>query len=376
MSPPGLDITALSATELEVRLSGTWSQTAKLPPPPAFQPYLSQHQEIRRLVLDTGQLESWDSRLPGYLIPLLDECRARAITVDDSRLPEGLKALLQLALTVPERSGARQSGQKPGWQTQLGHRVLEGWNDLKSLVEFIGATSLALLALLQGQARFRRIDVLIALQAAGPGALAIVTLISLLVGLILAFVGAVQLSLFGAQIYIADLVGLGMSREMGALMTAVIMAGRTGAAYAAQLGTMNVNSEIDALRTLGIAPVEFLVLPRLIALIVMMPLLGIYAVFVGILGGWLVATAVFDISLVQFFNGVIRAVDLYDYGIGFTKCLSFAVLIALAGCMRGMQCGQSAEGVGNATTRAVVDSIVYIVLADSIITLICNQLGI
>ncbi|MBM3202815.1 ABC transporter permease, partial [Candidatus Woesearchaeota archaeon] len=224
--------------------------------------------------------------------------------------------------------------------------------------------------------RFRRIDFMIALEAAGPGAFPIVTLISLLVGLILAFVGAVQLSLFGAQVYIADLVGLGMAREMGALMTAIIMAGRTGAAYAAQLGTMNVNSEIDSLRTWGLSPIEFLVLPRLLALILMMPLLGIYAVFMGVLGGWLVAVSVFDISLVQFFSGVVRAVDLYDYGIGIVKCLSFALLVALAGCRRGMSCGQSAQAVGEATTRAVVDSIVYIVLADSVITLICNRLGI
>ena len=376
MTAPCLDYSDAGAGELEVRISGTWNQTVDLPAREPLLDRLQSGQPVRSLILTASELEAWDSRLPTYLLGLIRHCRSRAIEPDCSRLPDGLKRLLQLAEAVPERSGARRSPDPGKPLIRLGQQVQAGWRDLEGLVRFTGEISLACGALVTGAARFRRIDFLIALEAAGPGAFPIVTLISLLVGLILAFVGAVQLALFGAQIYIADLVGLGMAREMGALMTAIIMAGRTGAAYAAQLGTMNVNSEIDALRTLGIAPVEFLVLPRLLALIVMMPLLGIYAVFVGMLGGWLVAASIFDISLVQFFNGVVRAVDLYDYGIGMVKCLSFAGLIALAGCMRGMQCGQSARAVGDATTRAVVDSIIYIVLADSVITLICNRLGI
>jgi phospholipid/cholesterol/gamma-HCH transport system permease protein len=214
------------------------------------------------------------------------------------------------------------------------------------------------------------------IQEAGPGALAIVTLISLLVGLILAFVGAVQLAMFGAQIFIADLVGLGTVREMGALMTAVIMSGRTGAAYAAQLGTMNVNSEIDALKTMGISPMEFLVMPRMLALILMLPLLCLYADLMGIVGGAMVTISAFDVSLIQYVNETRKSVHLPDFGIGLFKSLVFAVLIATAGCMRGMQCGRSASAVGDAATAAVVNSIVYIVVADSIITLICNRLGI
>lgn len=376
MNPPTISCQHSGSGDLEVRLSGSWNQSSQLPTYEPILKALTEEPALRHIILSTTALEAWDSRLPSYLLQIINRCQAQSIEPDCSQLPEGLQGLLRLAQAVPERTGARRLNRKPPFLEQLGRQVLSGVTDLKSLVYFTGETTLSLYALFMGKARFRRIDLMIALEAAGPQALAIVTLISLLVGLILAFVGAVQLSLFGAQIYIADLVGLGMSREMAALMTAIIIAGRTGAAYAAQLGTMNVNSEIDALRTLGISPMEFLVLPRLLALIVMMPLLGIYAVFVGILGGWLAATTVFDISLIQFFNGVVRAVDLYDYGIGLVKCLSFAVLIALAGCMRGMMCGQSAQAVGNATTRAVVDSIVYIVLADSVITLICNRLGI
>lgn len=376
MTPPVLNHHLGPGGELEIRFSGSWNQSVDLPDTQFIFDQIQSGLTVNTVVLTAESLREWDSRLPTYVLQIIRHCRKISVEPDCTRLPDGLRQLLILAEAVPERSGARRSGSKERVLEQIGRQALTAWKDLGALVRFSGEISQALLAFSVNRARFRRIDWMIALEAAGPGAFPIVTLISLLVGLILAFVGAAQLAMFGAQIYIADLVGLGMAREMGALMTAIIMAGRTGAAYAAQLGTMNVNSEIDSLRTLGIAPVEFLVLPRLLALIVMMPLLGVYAVFVGIVGGWLVASAVFDISLVQFYGGILRAVDLYDYGIGMVKCLSFAVLIALAGCMRGMQCGQSAQAVGEATTRAVVDSIIYIVLADSIITLICNRLGI
>jgi len=197
-----------------------------------------------------------------------------------------------------------------------------------------------------------------------------------LVGLILAFVGAVQLSLFGAELYIADLVALGMTREMGALMTAIIMSGRSGAAFAAQIGTMNVNMEVSALKVMGFSPVDFLVLPRLIALILVMPFLGLYSDLLGIAGGAMVGVAFFDIPLSQFLTRTSEAVDLTDFFIGLVKCSLFGVLIALSGCMRGVQCGRTASAVGDAATSAVVTSIVLIVVADSIVTLICNRLNI
>jgi phospholipid/cholesterol/gamma-HCH transport system permease protein len=197
-----------------------------------------------------------------------------------------------------------------------------------------------------------------------------------LVGLILAFVGAVELSLFGAQIYIANLVCLGMTREMGGLMTAVIMAGRTGAAYAAQLGTMQLNNEIDALKTMNLEPVSFLVLPRLLALILIMPLLCLYADLMGIIGGGLVTVNLFEVSVTEYLDRTLHAVHLKDFLVGFIKSSVFGVLIALSGCMRGIQCGRSASAVGDAATSAVVTSIVSIVIADSIMTIICNRLGI
>jgi phospholipid/cholesterol/gamma-HCH transport system permease protein len=244
------------------------------------------------------------------------------------------------------------------------------------MVGFLGEAVLTLGRLLIGKARFRRADLMLFLQECGAQALGIVTLISFLIGLILAFMGAVQLRQFGAEIYTADLVGLGMTREMGAVMTGVIIAGRTGAAFAAQLGTMQVNEEIDALVTMGIPPMEFLVLPRMLALMVMMPLLCIYADMVGILAGVLVATGMLDLSLVEYVNETRYAVDLVDCALGVGKSAVFGALVALAGCLRGMQCGRSAAAVGAAATSAVVTGIVWIIASDGLFAVLTERLGI
>jgi phospholipid/cholesterol/gamma-HCH transport system permease protein len=371
-----ISIERIDEASLAIRLAGNWIQGAKIRPIERVQAELAASRPLSRIVLQAGDLDTWDSRLPTYLLKILDDCLTHRIEVDVSGLPEGLQALLRLARAVPERAGARRAAQKTPALAKIGKAVLNGLVDAKGLLTFIGETVLAGYAMMRGKARFRAIDLWICIQDAGPGALAIVTLISLLVGLILAFVGAVQLAMFGAQIFIADLVGLGTVREMGALMTAVIMSGRTGAAYAAQLGTMNVNSEIDALKTMGISPMEFLVMPRMLALILMLPLLCLYADLMGILGGAAVTVSAFDVSLIQYYNETRKAVHLPDFAIGLFKSLVFAVLIATAGCMRGIQCGRSASAVGDAATAAVVNSIVYIVVADSVITLICNRLGI
>jgi phospholipid/cholesterol/gamma-HCH transport system permease protein len=214
------------------------------------------------------------------------------------------------------------------------------------------------------------------LEECGAQALPIVSLISVLVGLILAFVGAIELKMFGAQIFVADVVGIGMVRIMGAIMTGVIMAGRTGAAFAAQIGTMQVNEEIDALQTLGISPVEFLVLPRMLALIVMMPLLCLYADLMGILGGIVVGMGMLDLSLTEYLNRTRESVTMAHLWIGLFHSGVFGVLVAMAGCLRGMQCGRSASAVGEATTSAVVTSIVAIVVATAVITFACQLLGI
>jgi phospholipid/cholesterol/gamma-HCH transport system permease protein len=244
------------------------------------------------------------------------------------------------------------------------------------MLSFIGDVTIAFIRLLQGKAQYRRSDLWLTVESCGGQALSIVTLISFLVGLILAFIGAIQLKLFGAEIYVANLVGIAMVRLMASIMTGIVMAGRTGGAFAAQLGTMQVNQEIDALKTLGISPMEFLVLPRMLALALMMPLLSLYANVVGILGGMLVGVGMLDLNFVQYYHQTAGAVRMWDLWIGLFCSAVFGVIVALAGCMRGMECGRSASAVGDAATSAVVTAIVGIIVATALITIVCNVLGI
>jgi phospholipid/cholesterol/gamma-HCH transport system permease protein len=364
------------APQFEVVIEGDWLLDSDIPDIELVLVQLAEGEKFKQLVFSTESLGRWDSLLMTELIKLIAYSEEKGISVDIKTLPSGIQGLLSLFSAVPERAGVRrQSIQVPRMEI-IGNSGLLLQRDINALIVFIGNLTLSITAFFRGNAHFRWVDLWRNIQDCGPSALPIITLISLLVGLILAFVGSVQLSLFGAQLYIADLVGLGMSREMGGLMTAVIMSGRTGAAYAAQLGTMQVNNEIDALETMGFDPMEFLVLPRVLALIFVMPLLCLYADLMGIIGGALVTVNFFEVSLVEYMNRTINAIHMLDLTVGVFKCAVFGVLIALSGCMRGMQCGRSASDVGDATTSAVVTGIVFIVIADSLMTIICNRLGI
>jgi phospholipid/cholesterol/gamma-HCH transport system permease protein len=291
-------------------------------------------------------------------------------------LPEGARRLLAMAAAIPERAGARKAAARAPFLEQVGAAAIAFVTSAQEMLAFIGAAFVAFLRLLAGKAQFRWSDLILVIQQSGAEALPIVSLISLLLGLILAFVGAVQLRIFGAQIYVASLVGIAMVRVMGAVMTGIIMAGRTGASFAAELGTMQVNEEIDALETLGISPMEFLVLPRMLALVIMMPLLCLYADFVGMLGGLIVGVVMLDLNALQYYNMTVDSVALKNLWVGLVHSAVFGVLIALAGCMRGMQCGRSASAVGESTTSAVVTGIVSIVVATAIITVLCDLLGV
>ena len=361
---------------IELALAGDWVLDADAP---SLGPLLAQmlkDSTVKRLVFSTQALGHWDSLLMTDLIRVIDHGAHHGIEVDTTTLPEGIQGLLSLVYAVPERLDAKRHDTKRRWLEVIGQGAINAAHEARSLLIFVGETVLSVGALVRGKARFRNVDLWINIQDCGPSAVPIVTLISFLIGLILAFVGALQLALFGAQIYIADMVGLGMTREMGGFMAAIIMSGRTGAAFAAQLGTMQVNSEIDALKTMGFKPMEFLVLPRMLALILIMPMLCLYADLMGIIGGSLVTVGFFDVSFLEYFERTSGAIHLKDLMVGVTKCSVFGVLIALSGCMRGMQCGRSASAVGKAATSAVVTCIVFIVIADSTMTLICNRLGI
>lgn len=230
--------------------------------------------------------------------------------------------------------------------------------------------------MVRGRATWQRSDLLIAMQEAGAESLPIVSLICFLIGMIFAFVGVRQLEPFGAGVYVADLVAVAMVREMAPIMTAIIMAGRTGAAYAAGLGTMKVNEEIDALSSMGVDPVEFLVLPRLVALIVMLPLLSLYGSLLGILGGTVVSLLMMDVGLLQYLTETGDSMQLSSLLGGFFKAFVYGSLVAIAGCQQGMACGSSAMAVGEATTRAVVMGIVLIIVSAAILTVIYITLDI
>ena len=320
-------------------------------------------------------VDAWDSSLLALLRRMQRLASEQQISLNLQGLPEGVERLLEMAAS-PSTQAQAAAPPEYGWVARVGLSAQAVAGAISNTSIFIGEVVQALGRLLAGQARMRLSDFWMAFQQCGPGALPIVALIAILIGLILAFVGAVQLEAFGAQLYIANMVAIGMTREMGALMTAVIMAGRTGAAYAAELGSMQAKEEIDALKTFGFPPLEFLVLPRLLALLVSMPILTVFADILGIFGGFVIGSGLFDISAQQYINQSLEMLTLTDFLIGLFKSLVFAVLIGLIGCYYGLSCGRNAQAVGQATTNAVVSIIVALVVSDAVITLICTQLGI
>jgi phospholipid/cholesterol/gamma-HCH transport system permease protein len=277
---------------------------------------------------------------------------------------------------VPEKEGARAVGGEPSFLVRIGRWALESQAGARAAVAFVGEATLSFGRFLRGRANYRRRDLALVVEECGAHALPIVTLINFLVGLIIAFVGAVQLQKFGAGIYVADLVAIATVRELGCIMTGIIMAGRTGSGFAAQLGTMNVNQEIEAFATMGVPPMDFLVLPRMLALSLMMPLLCCYADLIGIFGGAAVGVSLLGQSPTQYWVETRAAITLVDVGLGIGKSVVFGVLVALAGCLRGMTSGRDAAAVGEAATSAVVLGIVWIIVADGIFAVITNILGV
>lgn len=368
ISPEGL---------LWIQLGGTWKLDRRLPSAEDLRSQLRAASGVKRIAFDVHDLAEWDSGLLTYVLQVRAAADRSGLELDCSGLPKGVQGLLQLAGDTHRlQEPPLETGEENAYLADLGNRALDLWGNFLTALEFVGETAAAFAKLPFGGIRFRGSDLWRLVQDCGAQALPIISLISLLVGLILAFVGAVQLKLFGAQIYIADLVAIGMTREMGAMMAAVIMAGRTGAAFAAQLGTMQVNEEIDALKTLGVSPIEFLVVPRVLALVLMMPFLTVYADTVGILGGMLVGVGAFGITVAQYWDHTIGSVTLTYVFIGVFKSLIFGAIIALCGCLRGMQCGRSAQDVGAAATSAVVTAIVWVIVADGIFAVMCDAMGI
>jgi len=377
LSTPGeLLLEQPSEATLKVILSGRWKLQKNLPNADEVVRKLDGTPTVGDVGIDALGVDDWDSGLLVFLVDLRKYCLEKKIRLKSRGLPQGVSSLLELATAVPEEKDARKAEGRVTFLTNIGDQTLDFFRSCGDLLEFVGEATVAFSRLLRGKAQYRRSDLWLILESCSGQALPIVTLISFLVGMILAFIGGIQLQMFGAQIYLANLVGIAMVRLMAAIMTGIVMAGRTGGAFAAQLGTMQVNQEIDALKTLGISPMEYLVLPRMLALAMMMPFLALYANVMGVLGGALVAMSMPGINATQYYKQTVAALSLWDLGIGLFSSIVFGVIVALSGCMRGIQCGRSASAVGDAATSAVVTAIVGIIVATAIITIITNMLGV
>jgi phospholipid/cholesterol/gamma-HCH transport system permease protein len=351
-----------------VRLAGSWRLRDHLPRASEVLGQLASVPGVRRLSFDTTQLGAWDTGLLTFLRHLVEESEKADIDVDESGLPMDVERLLALASAVPMRTTPEPEG--PPWLGRASASVFAAGAGVIAVLAFTGEVCAALAGLVTGRVRMRWFQFALLVEEVGVRALPIMTLIGTLMGIIVAFGGALQLRQLGVQIFVADVVGVAVAQEVGALMAAILLAGRTGAAFAAQLGSMQVKEEIDALTTAGISPVQFLVLPRVLALVLMTPVLTIYADLFGMVGGGLVAITMLDLSATAYVTRLVHVVSISDFGMGLVRAVVFGVLIAMAGCLRGMQSGRSAAAVGLAATSAVVTSIVLTIIADGILSVV------
>jgi phospholipid/cholesterol/gamma-HCH transport system permease protein len=360
---------------LQLKISGDWQLSAGLPLVNEVLAQLDSHIDIAEISFVISQDFKWDSAFISFLLKLSDIARQKNILLIAQGLPPQVEKLFRLIPAQTKKIIPNKIAEEP-FLDSVGGRVIGVKDTILSVLGFLGDIVLAFKRLACGKAFFRKDDFFVIMQRCGADALGLVSLITVLVGMILAFIGAIQLKMFGAQIYIADIVGIAMVRVMGAIMTGVLMSGRTGASFAAELGIMQANEEIDALKTLGVSPAEFLVMPRVLALVIMMPLLVLYADLMGIIGGFTVSVTILGLNPVEYFNHTVTAVKLSNLWLGLVHSFVFGIIIALAGCYRGMECERSSAGVGEATTSAVVTSITAIVIATAIITFICQIIGI
>jgi len=366
--------------EALLRLSGDWLvRESGLRAVDELRRVVDEVRGCERLRFETSTLTRWDSSLVAFvrILQASADPTRRPVDVDLSGLPDALRRLLALAQAD---HGLRSTGdlqqKSSSMLERIGAGVIGAWAQLVASAELIGTTVLSLIPALRGRLSVRVVDVIALMQEAGAGALGIVAVVNSLVGAILAFVGAVQLQRFGAGIYVANLIGVAVIREMAPIMTAIVMAGRTGGAYAAQIATMEGNEEIDALRTFGIPPYQYLVLPRIAALVAMMPLLYFYACLVGLVGGLLVSSIMLNMSPTVFLGQLRVSVFPTEFYIGLTKSICFGAFIALESCRMGLSAGRSAADVGRAATGAVVVSIIGIIALDAVFAACTNVLGI
>ncbi len=350
-------------------VSGEWRITRPRPEWSRLSPATPPTQ----LRIEPTDLTHWDTSLVLFVAAVTRWCREHDIACDQSALPA---ALQRLGKHFEDETRLPVPTERPSnFIAMVGRAALDSYRKSLQYARFMGECTLSVLFLLRHPGKFRWRDSLAEMQRCGAMALPITGLIAFLVGVILAYSGAVILRQFGGDIWVADLVGVTMTREMAAMMTAIVLAGRTGAAFAAEIGNMRANEEVDALTTLGIRPIDFLVIPRLVALGVMMPLLTLYANALGVVGGMAIAWGLLEIPPQAFWVEMLSIVDLSDLMTGMIKAVTFGAIIGFAGCLRGLQASRSSAGVGEAATSAVVTAILLIIVSDAIFAVIFNALG-
>jgi phospholipid/cholesterol/gamma-HCH transport system permease protein len=358
-----------SDSGLTVVLAGDWRITDSYPD----WARLIEHTPPANLHFDLSNLARWDTSLVLFIAAAARWGKVHGVYCDLKSLPEALRRLVghfedKTRHPVP-------AGRPRNILATIGRASIDIYVRALQYARFVGECTLSFLYLARNPGKFRWRDTISEMQRCGAMALPITGLIAFLVGVILAYSGAVILRQFGGDIWVADLVGVTMTREMAAMMTAIVLAGRTGAAFAAEIGNMRANEEVDALTTLGIRPIDFLVVPRLVALGVMMPLLTLYANALGVVGGMAIAWILLDIPPPAFWVEMLTIVDLSDLMTGLIKATTFGAIIGFAGCLRGLQASRSASGVGEAATSAVVTAILLIIVSDAIFAVLFNILG-
>ena len=329
------------------------------------------------LIADGAQIEAMDTAGAWVLQKLLLRLRAEGAAVNLQGLrPHFAQLMAAVAQHMAEQASqpAPVAALSPNPLERIGRTTVEAWRQAAALLAFVGETAVAFALSVAHPSRFRWRPILFNLRSAGFDALPIVGLLSFLMGIVVAYQGADQLRQYGANIFVADLVGLSMLREFAPLMTAIIIAGRSGSAYAAQIGTMAVTEEIDAMRTIGIAPMELLVLPKIIALMLALPLLTVFADVLGVLGGMIMAQAQLGVTYVEFLDRFVKAVSITAYLVGVGKAPVFAAIIAIVGCFQGFRTKGGADSVGRQTTRSVVQSIFLVIVADALFSVAFSAL--
>jgi phospholipid/cholesterol/gamma-HCH transport system permease protein len=363
--------TAADPASVTVRCAGAWTVLGVAPVEQRLSalafPLAS------KLAFDVSAITTLDSAGAWLLHRTIHALEQRGIKIQINGSKSEFNTLLKLIAT---HAGTAEPPEpiKIGLLAGIGQQAWRNLLGFSGMLAFIGESSIAFLRSLGQPHRIRWRPILHNLQTAGFEALPIVGLLSFLMGVVIAYQGADQLQRFGANIFIADLVGLSMLRELSPLLTAIIVAGRSGSAYAAQIGTMKINEEIDALRTIGIGPQELLVQPKIIALVIALPLLTVYADVAGVLGGMLMANSMLDISFSVFLDRLEDALSLSSFLTGIIKAPVFAVIIALVGCFQGFQVSGSADSVGRQTTVSVVQSIFLVIVSDALFSVVFNWL--